>query len=562
MAADTLMFNLILNIGLLVLVANLLSKWKFIQTMLLQERRDWKSQMALVVIFGGVIILSTYTGIDTGDYVLNTRVIGAMAAGLLGGPIVGLYAALLGAIYVYVCSEPQIFAMAAAFSTMLFGLLGGGFYPYFQRGKWKYRDLFVLTCFAEVCDMVVLLRFSPSFQMALGIVAEVAFPMIVVNAVGILLFISSFNTVFIQQDLESSRKLQQASELSQKCLPLLCEGLGNQENIRRLASVLLDETRWAGVMIVNQTEILEWQQKETRFETDGEIPIPEAGREAMETGRLVTMQRIPRDAAWREWMDEYSVAAAPFIMRDKAIGCVIVWMKKKWVSRQSELELLQHLVSVGSFQLGMAELERQQVMRQKAEFKALQFQVNPHFLFNALNTISCVCREDAGRARELLVILADYFRYHLHYDDYMSSMEEEILHVRDYLEIEKARYEDKLEVTYEIPDGLDIRIPTLILQPIVENAVKYGIDRSGRRIVRIEAREQPESVIVRVSDRGPGVPEEVQEKLIRGEPIGRSIGLSNVHQRMKSIYGEQNGVRITSTDRGTSVELCFAYDVK
>ncbi|MEY8375724.1 LytS/YhcK type 5TM receptor domain-containing protein [Lachnospiraceae bacterium 56-18] len=192
MKENTLVFELILNIGLLVLVANLLSKFRLIQNLLVQEQRSFKSQTLLSVIFGGVIVLSTYTGIDVGSYSLNTRVIGAMTAGLLGGPIVGLYASLIGAVYVYFFSSPQAFAMASAFSTMLFGLLGGGFYPYFQRGKWKYKDLFLLTCFAEVCDMVSLLRFTVPVQMALNTILEISVPMIVMNAVGILIFISSF----------------------------------------------------------------------------------------------------------------------------------------------------------------------------------------------------------------------------------------------------------------------------------------------------------------------------------------------------------------------------------
>ena len=113
---------------------------------------------------------------------------------------------MIGAVYVYLFSRSQAFAMASAFSTVLFGLLGGGFYPYFQRGKWKYKDLFLLACFAEVCDMVSLLRFTVPVQMALKTILEISGPMILLNAGGILIFISSFNNIFIRQDLESSRQ--------------------------------------------------------------------------------------------------------------------------------------------------------------------------------------------------------------------------------------------------------------------------------------------------------------------------------------------------------------------
>lgn len=110
MQTNQLVFELIMNIGLMVLVASLLSKLQLVQDIILQEKRNWKSQALLSVMFGAIIILSTYTGIDIGSYSLNTRVIGAMAAGLLGGPLVGLYASMIGAVYVYLFSAPQAFA--------------------------------------------------------------------------------------------------------------------------------------------------------------------------------------------------------------------------------------------------------------------------------------------------------------------------------------------------------------------------------------------------------------------------------------------------------------------
>ncbi len=560
MQGDRLIFELILNIALLVLIANLISKFRLIQKLILQEDRSLKSQAFLSVVFGGMVVLSTYTGIDIGSYSLNTRVIGAMAAGLLGGPIVGLYASLIGAIYVYLFSAHQAFAMASAFSTMMFGLLGGGFYPYFQRGKWKYQDLFLLTCFAEVCDMVCLLRFTVPVEMALNTILEISLPMILLNASGILIFISSFNHMFIQQDIERSRQLQQASGLVRKCLPLLVKGLEDCDNMERFAKTILEETDWAGVVITSRSQVIACGQKEIDKNFQIGEKIPDIGVRVMETGRMETMSQVPLSSPWYEWMKEYSLVAAPFMIRDQAAGCLIVWVKKQWVFRKSELELHQHLVDLSSYQLALSELERQKDMRQKAEFKALQFQVNPHFLFNALNTVSCVCRENPIRARELLIILANYFRYNLNSEAYMVPFEEEMEHVRDYLELEKAGFEEKLIITYDVPKDLELEIPTLILQPIVENAVRYGINREGKRIVTICAREEPKGCKVCICDEGKGMPEEVLKKLKSGESIGNSVGLSNVHKRMKSIYGEENGLHITSSKEGTCVKLCFGAE--
>lgn len=557
MRTNQFIFELILNIGLLVLVANLLSKFRVVQDIILQERRNWRSLVLLSLIFGGIIILSTYTGISIGSYTLNTRVIGAMSAGLLGGPLVGLYASLIGAVYVYYFSDPQVFAAASAFSTVLFGLLGGGFYPYFQKGKWKYQDLFLLTCFAEVCNTVSILRETAQIQMIPEMLQEFSLPMMLLNSAGMLIFISSFNNVFIRQDVESSRQLQLASGLSEKMMPLLYEGLHKGENIHELASVILKETDWFGVMITNRTEILEWQQKDGKARPENLTRIPGVGREAMESGRMSAKYNVPRSSSWYEWMKDYSMIAAPFVIKKQATGCMIVWMKKKWVLQKSEQELLQHLATIGSFQIAVSELEHQEQMRQRAELKALQFQVNPHFLFNALNTISCVCREEPEKARSLLVVLANYFRYNLNNDNYMVPMEEEVNHVNDYLEIEKARFEEKLIVTWEIPKCMDVQIPTLILQPIVENAVRHGVGKDGKRVVDIKIEEEELQYVVKISDQGKGFSQEILDKLKNDENIGSSVGLCNVHKRMKSIYGEEYGLRITNLDSGSCVELRF-----
>lgn len=557
MHISELVYDLIMNIAVLALAANLLSRLQPIQDMILQEKRSVRGDILLSVVFGGIIILSSCMGVDIGSYSLNTRTIGAMAAGLLGGPLVGLYSSSIGALYVLMFSTPQVFAKGSAFATILVGLLGAGFYPYFQRGKWKYRDLFLLACFAEICDMAALLRMTVSLQVAVETILDITIPMILVNAVGLLIFIASFNMVFIRQDLESSRQLNKLSELSKRCIPLLREGLYVGENIRKIASAILEETDWSGVMITSREVILECRGEGIEWESEKGADIPDIGKQALENGEVMTLQYAPETHPWHELMRDHSVVAAPLVVKEKAIGCMIVCMKKQWMVRKSEMELLQHLMILGSSQIAMLELERQEAMLRKAEFKALQFQVNPHFLFNALNTISCVCREDPERARELLVILANYFRYNLDYEAYMVPLKEELEHVRDYLELEKARFEEKLTVTYDVPEKLDVTIPTLILQPIVENAVRHGIDAKGRRMVHIQICEEKEAYVVYICDKGLGFREEVLEKLKNDEPIGSSIGLSNVHKRMKSIYGEEGGLKIKSSDEGSTVELRF-----
>lgn len=553
-----LAFNITMNICLLSVIAATLSKIKFIQELILQERRKFKGDILLSLVFGGIITVAAYTGTMIGDYNMNTKVIGALAAGLLGGPLVGIYSSLFGCIYVYFFSPNPAFALPSAYSLLLIGMLGGGFYPYFQRGKWKYRDLFILTCFAEVVEMICLLRSTMSVQIALETVLGISIPMILLNSIGMLIFISSFNTVFVCQELESTKQLQRASALAKKCLPLLREGLHKKANMEEMAMEILEDTDWLGVMITDESEVLEWKQKDMKFQPKDSVVFPVIAAEAMKSGEMKMLYSVPKNDPWYDWIGEYSVLAEPFMIKDTAVGCLLVWVKKQFVFHQSDVELLQNFGLLASSQLAMEKLEKQVQMRQKAEFQALQFQVNPHFLFNALNTISSVCRENPARARELLLTLADYFRYNLGNGAFMVPLQEELEHVQDYLEIEKARFEEKLLVSYQLEEDMHILIPTLILQPIVENAVRHGRSRDGKRVVEIEVRQEDDCYIVKVRDRGPGFSPEVLEKLEAGEEIGKSIGLMNVQKRLKNIYGEKNGLRIENLqDGGSCVTMKF-----
>ncbi len=602
MTKQELISKLISNIAVLTLVAEILSRFPPIQEAISNERRRWEQIIMLSLIFGGIIILSTAIGVNIGSYRLDTKAIGAIAAGLLGGPVVGFLSSCIGALYVLFFFVPSSFAKSAAFATLLCGLLGAGFYPYFQRGRWKYRDLFVLACFGEVVEMVTLIRVTVSIQVAVSAILDAAVPMIFMNSIGILIFVSCFNTVFVRQDISSSRQLQQMLELTKHCMPIFQNDLVKGEAMNHLMDLIIEETGWVGAMIMDHREMLAWkiiadmdvkspmdhmedikeawkvlELPENAWESskvleaalkDKEIDkgfkiikklweIPEIAALAMEKQEMVTVFPIPKSSPWYRTMRECSVVAAPFVIEEKSKGCLLVFMKKQWTGRKSELDMIGNLATIASYQMAVRELEKRQLMLQKAEFKALQFQVNPHFLFNALNTLASVCREDPDRARELIVTLAEYFRYNLDYEAYMVSLRDELSHVMDYLELERARFEDKLIVSYEIPPRIDIKVPTLILQPIVENAVRHGISRDGKRRVKIKIQGLEESYLVEISDKGKGFPKEVIEQLYAGQSIGNSIGLSNVHKRLKNIYGEDAGLRIISGEDGSTVSMEF-----
>jgi two-component system LytT family sensor kinase len=191
-----------------------------------------------------------------------------------------------------------------------------------------------------------------------------------------------------------------------------------------------------------------------------------------------------------------------------------------------------------SNQLLLSRFQQQKNLLVLSELKLVHAQINPHFLFNALNTIIAILRTDAARARELLIDLSNFFRKNLKRKSDFSSLEEELEHVNSYLEIEKARFEDRLVVNMNIdPALLQMRMPAFTLQPLIENAIKHGISQLlAQGVVSIRAYYEDRVAIIEIEDNAGAYDE--------GKHSKDGLGIKLVNKRIRSLFG---------TDFGTSV---------
>jgi hypothetical protein len=188
----------------------------------------------------------------------------------------------------------------------------------------------------------------------------------------------------------------------------------------------------------------------------------------------------------------------------------------------------------------------------QAELRALESQIHPHFLFNALNTLYGSIPREAKTARRIVLNLADILRYCLQPDRTLIPLEKELEIVRSYLEIEKLRLGERLDWKIEVePSALAVSIPVLSVQPLVENAVKHGISRQEHGgAVRVEAQRLDSSVLIRISDTGGGL------RAHRPSPsVGHGLGLANVMRRLKLCYGEDSDLLLETDSQGTRVEF-------
>lgn len=208
-----------------------------------------------------------------------------------------------------------------------------------------------------------------------------------------------------------------------------------------------------------------------------------------------------------------------------------------------------------STQIEISKVGRLEELAAKAEIKALQAQINPHFLFNALNTIIALLRINPNSARELIVNLSTYLRYNIDETSTFVDISKELQQVKAYVEVEKARFGDKLNVIYDIDESLRVKIPSLIIQPIVENSIKHGIlEGSGTGKILISVKKHNSNgVKVSIEDDGIGIPQSVIDSLHAGKVKGNKIGMSNVDSRLRHIYGD--GLYIEQLDVGTRISF-------
>ena len=548
--SNTMFFNLLLNIGLLVLIATMLTKLPMVRSMLLEDSHAMGSRAALAVIFGLVSIFSTYTGVRAQGAIVNTRVIGVLAAGLLGGPYVGIGAAVIGGLHRYLFDIGGFTAVSCAVSTFVEGLIGSAFSKRFKAGKIDGAGVFLITALAEIGQMAIILLISRPFPAALDLVCLIAFPMIIMNALGMVVFLGTFNRVFMEEDSQFAEKMRLAMGIVDQSLPHLRKGLYSTADMEATADIIYQSTSCAAVMITDAQKILA-MKGENWYDVLRDEAVLKPILSSIHDRKPTTFSYAEKTDPLYHILKNHIIVAAPLIEMDKPVGSLTMMVKKHWHTSQSNLDFASELARLFSTQLELSDLDYQKQLRRKAEFKALQSQVNPHFLYNALNTISCVCRENPDRARELILTLSSYYRQALENDQYMLSLHTELYHVASYLELEQARFEEKLVVELVVEDDLNCKVPSFILQPLVENAVRHGGDRTGARHVSISAHSVEGMAEIAVADRGQGIPREVVLGLYTGQ--GKGVGLSNVHKRLKSIYGEDNGLKIETSEAGSRV---------
>jgi len=247
---------------------------------------------------------------------------------------------------------------------------------------------------------------------------------------------------------------------------------------------------------------------------------------------------------------------APLLVEGSIEGVLVV---VGGVGGKRLIKMAEEIARFVRTQLELAKLDDSRQQLAQAEVRALRAQISPHFVANALNTISSLIRTDPERARELLMEFAAFTRYSFRTKGLFTTLAEELRNIDRYLTLESARYgPSRLQVRLKIaPEVLSVTIPFLVLQPLVENAVRHGLaPKLGGGTVTVIAQDQGTEALISVEDDGVGMDADRLEDLRDAHRTGAHVGIGNINQRMRSVYGEEYALMVeTAPGAGMKVVL-------
>ncbi|MFE8698908.1 LytS/YhcK type 5TM receptor domain-containing protein [Cytobacillus sp. FJAT-53684] len=571
------MFELLLTmlerLGIIVTIAFILTRFQFFRDMIYGEKLNRHQQYTAILFFGFFGIIGTYSGLsldtDTQSFnrwatelssneaLANSRVIGVVLAGLLGGYKVGIGAGLIAGIHRFTLGG--FTGIACGLATIISGLLAGFFH--WKNQHVKLSTAFFIGALAESIQMLIILFIARPFDKAVTLVEIIGLPMILANGLGSALFLLIIKNVMKEEEKAGASQAQLALRIADQTLIYLRKGL-NTESALAVCTILHNEIQTKAVALTNLTDILAHVGVGDDHHKPNSSIQTQITRDVIQNGKLIVandqtihcrVSRCPLGAA----------VIAPLKQRGETIGTLKFYFSNDKEVTSLAIELISGLSALLSNQLEISEADKAYQLAKEAEIKALQAQISPHFLFNSLNIIVSLIRIDPDKARKLLVSLSNFLRQNLTSTTVTTTtLEQELKHTKAYLSIEEARFVDKLKVFYEIDENTLLeRVPPLTLQPIVENAIKHGIkDRDHNCIIVVSIKKQQAMTYVKVIDNGHGINKDKVKRMgketIQSES-GSGLALYNVNRRLTMMFGTNSALSIKS-ELGKGSTIGFA----
>lgn len=543
------MFEMLLAVfdraALMLICLFFITRTRHFRQLLQKDEHSRQELLAVTAIFSLFALFSTWTGINVEGSLVNVRTIAIMSGGILFGPWVGIATGVIAGLHRFLIDIDGVTSVPCLITSIAAGIVSGWInLKVVKEKRWSIGIIGGMAC--ETLTMVLIVLWASPTSLGVDIVSEIAIPMIL-GAVSIGLIVLLVQSVEGEKEAIAARQAKLALDIANKTLPLFRQV--NSHSLRQVCDIIRSDINADAVAMTNTRQILAYVGVGEGNYRDGDDGISPTTLAAISQGKIIIKNN---DEAHRT-PEIHSMIVIPLWEKGEVTGTLKIYYRHAHRITWSLKEMAVGLSQIISTQLEVSRAEQLREMANKAELRALQSKINPHFLFNALNAISSSIRINPDTARQLITNLSRYLRYNLELnDDETIDIKKELYQVKDYIAIEQARFGDKLTVIYDIDEEVNCPLPSLLIQPLVENAIVHGIHPCrGKGVVTLSIKDQGHRVRIAVRDTGHGISEEVMARVERNEMPGNKIGLLNVHHRVKLLYGE--GLHIHRFNPGTEI---------
>ncbi|MGL9738501.1 LytS/YhcK type 5TM receptor domain-containing protein [Serratia sp. (in: enterobacteria)] len=512
---------------------------------LLQKEDHTPLELGIVTaIFSLFALFSTYSGINVEGSLVNVRVIAIMAGGILFGPWVGIVTGIIAGVHRYLIDIGGITSVPCLITSIIAGI-SAGYINLKVRKEQRWRAGIVGGMLCESLTMLLIVLWAKPTELGLDIVSQITLPMIL-GTVCIGLIVLLVQSVEDEKEVIAARQAKLALDIAHKTLPYFRNI--NSESLATICDIIRQDIRADAVAITDTHQVLAYVGVGREAYPIGREGLSRVTRESIRHGKIIIKNNLENPAA----PQIHSQLVVPLWEKGEVTGALKIYYCHAHQITNTLKVMAVGLSQIISTQMEVSRIEHLRQMADKAEMRALQSKINPHFLFNALNAISSSIRLNPDTARQLIINLSRYLRYNLELNDELIDIRKELHQIQDYIAIEQARFGAKLTVIYDIDDDVSVRIPSLLIQPLVENAIVHGIQPcKGKGVVVIAVKDQGDRVKISVKDTGHGINQETIDRVARNEMPGHNIGLLNVHHRVSLLYGE--GLHIRRLEPGTEI---------
>lgn len=397
--------------------------------------------------------------------------------------------------------------------------------------------------------------------------SDAPLPVIIIAVVAFVTCIATIMRLLFDPDSVRARQTDLMLRIANSMVDLMSEGMTSQAS-QRICEMLLPRTAAIAVAITDKTTILGYAGYREAENPQGSIIRTQATHDTLEDG-ITRLLYTPAEIGLPESAKLIKAAIiVPIKYAGEIVGTLKFYYRSSWRITETQKSIARGLGKLISTEVAASKLEEQRELATSMELKMLQSQINPHFLFNTINTIASLIRTDPTKARVLLRDFAVFYRSTLENSQDQIKLAIELEQTLRYFSFEMARFgEDRLAMVVDMESGItadefdveEMMVPPFLLQPIVENAVKHAMPAEGKLTISIEAISEGSDILLRISDDGVGMTHEACENIMNTDSTtGLGIAVKNVHDRMHGFFGSDAEMLVTSkVGEGTQVTLRF-----